>query len=448
MVGLLDLFDNPDLLGSIIGGQQNGGMPGMGPNGPSGMPGSPGVNPGQAMNPNAWGGSPTPQQNYQMAGQGWPTYGPDGGGFTPAAGPGGGGGVIGPANAMPAPAPGPGGVPTGPPIGPVAYPGAGGLPPSMKPLMPGQGPIEAGPGAPGAPMPITPENPNSALARAFGLNMLRAAPQRTSPLGDAISTGMAGLGRGLSAVGNMRPGTNGAQAFAAGMGGALQGGQGQTNLQTAQRRQAQNDLFNQSSIAFRNMMAADARDDSHALAGARANWLNAGAQFRANGGRDAFSGTPYAKARDLERMLDGEDERMRKMADDRFKANGDTDAYNKALDNIEGSRKKRREARAANLGINPNDHLNGMDQDHAWDYDKLSPQQRLQIPDSSWYKWKDKDGKTQFKQRDYLAKPPYQGWQPPGPEQQSQQQPSTAQAYEALNGSTDEGAYDTGETVS
>jgi hypothetical protein len=100
----------------------------------------------------------------------------------------------------------------------------GGLPPPNGAIPPpppstGQGPVTSTTG--------------NGLAGALGLN------------NDQWRAKMAGLGRGLSAVGNIRPGTPAVAALAAGAGGTLTGQNQAQDTQIAQARAKQNDAFSQ-----------------------------------------------------------------------------------------------------------------------------------------------------------------------------------------------------------
>src|SRR5215475_11422694 len=88
---------------------------------------------------------------------------------------------------------------------------------------------------------------------------------------------------GLSAVGRMPPGSFGGTNFAAGMGGALQGGEVARTAADARARADKNDLFNQSSTAFKDMLAAQAAKDRRALAQAHARYYDAQAGMSAQG---------------------------------------------------------------------------------------------------------------------------------------------------------------------
>lgn len=135
----------------------------------------------------------------------------------------------------------------------------------------------------GQPAPLPPQSamggapPTSAggLQQQLGLT-----PAQKS---DMTGRFLSGLGKGLSAVGSTPRGANAGQAFAAGAGGALTGGQAQGNLQTQQKQQAQNQLFNQQSTYFRDMIAAKAQDNNEAYKQAQEKYLAARTQGLQNG---------------------------------------------------------------------------------------------------------------------------------------------------------------------
>jgi hypothetical protein len=456
-MGFLDLFDDPNVLQYLLGGAPMGGAPGNVPLPPPGAPGgAPPAPPPQIGAPGQIGPAPgqtftgTPQQNYQLAAQqGFPTDTqtewnppratvPD---TIAATGPAPGGG----AQAMPVPGGGAGGLPpraTVPDILSGPQPQIANGTPQQRPIeaQPGGVPPMPPPAAPGALPPTATQGGN--LMRAFGLNPAQIRAANPLPTVSPWQNALAGLGTGLSTVG----GNTGGGAFARGMGGAITGGLRQNQLQGQDVRQAHNDMFNQSNAAYHAMLSGYARDDAGMVAQARANFLNAGAGMRQMGGKDVFSGSPYAKSLKLEQDLDRQDADAGKKAKQAFDVNskgtdvdGAIKAYNDTMNNIAATRDQRRIDRAKKLGIDPNGYLAGSDQEHAFDYDKMTPEQRLRMPESI-YKWKDKDGNTQYNTRDYDAKPPYAGWQ----RQQQQQQPQpVAQTNEALYGGSGEGDYST-----
>lgn len=142
----------------------------------------------------------------------------------------------------------------------------------------------------GAPPPTSTGN----LAGALGLT-------NTNPWQNSL----AALGKGMSAVGKTAPGASAGTAFAAGFGGGLEGGLDQEGKQQAQLRQAKNDLFTQSSGAFKDMLSAQDADDKSAYRAAQGNYLAARAKSlelgqTGKGGSGAWQNTPYGKVISVE----------------------------------------------------------------------------------------------------------------------------------------------------
>src|ERR1700683_2395145 len=90
--------------------------------------------------------------------------------------------------------------------------------PQMASIMPNALPATAATPPPAAAMTGA---PNLTTLGNGNLNMALGLTRPPDPFENAVVSGMAGLGRGLSAVGAMRPGANAAQDFAAGGGGRL-----------------------------------------------------------------------------------------------------------------------------------------------------------------------------------------------------------------------------------
>jgi hypothetical protein len=191
-----------------------------------------------------------------------------------------------------------------PPIPPAV--GGGGLPPAARTAMaPGGSPpggMAAFPGGPAALVPgatpggAVPSTTSGGLAAALGLN---------NP--NTVRNMIAAAGKGLSAVGAQRPGANAGQAFAAGAGGSLQG--------LAQSQQQQ---FNNTSTAFKDMLAAKAQGNSVAFNTARMNYLNARAQsLTTNGGTGskAWQNTPLGQVNVIEQRAQAYDSPRRKSID-------------------------------------------------------------------------------------------------------------------------------------
>lgn len=280
-MGLLDLFDSPDIIGRLLGISDPGGV------------GSGNLNLGtgsqMAAAPPPTGAAPNPPADWTSFPNPGPRPDPNSGNIAatlpPPAG-GGGGGLITPAQAAPSPG-GP------PPPAAVPYQNIGGLPANPPPAGP---PMSINPPSQGPGYGST----SGSLARQFGLTpeALRAA--NPIPANSPVTNFLGGLGRGLTAVGNLRPGASGAQAFAAGAGGGLTGGLRENDLQQAQARQAKNDLFNQSSIAFRDMLAAQSADDMEGYRQAQGEYLRARATAAKMGGTAWQTATPYGRTIQVE----------------------------------------------------------------------------------------------------------------------------------------------------
>jgi hypothetical protein len=281
-----------------------------------------------------------------------------------------------------------------------------------------------------------PSSTSGSLAAAFGLPpqyeglMRKHLLETLDPQKNAMQATFAGLGRGLSAVGQMRPGTSGAAAFAAGAGGSLEGVTGEQNKQQDQQRAALNDMFNNTSKTFNDLIAARKLGNEDTLSQAHANYYNSLAAMRANGitgGTGAWQNTDYGKAANLETMLDRWENSQRlalKSKWDSATKRGDPVNEEADLADLQKRKESERQRRSQALGIAPDTHLSGQDRQHAFDYDKLSPQQYLHVPDGAWIKTKkadpndstakpDKDG-YYYRQRDWLSTPPHPGWEPGG----------------------------------
>jgi hypothetical protein len=423
MPGILDVLDNPDLLSNLLGvSSANAATPSGQPQQPpppppqSVMSGAPPYSPSSAIG--TMSGNDAVAQRFPQAG-GMPPVNnalADAAGAlrnTPT--------VAQPPVPMPRPRP--------PGADAAMQPGT-----DAPPLPP---PTTVGP-APGAP-PMPPPSAmadapattgsGGGLASAFGLPsqyeglMRKHLLETLDPTRSAISQGLAGLGKGLTAVGAQRPGASGAAAFAAGAGGALEGGNAQENAQQNQQRQELNDMFNGTSKAFNDLVAAKKLGNEDILTQAHANYYNSLAAMRANGiGRNgAWQNTDYGKAANLETMLDKWENSQRLTLQAKWKQDaltGGTPDVAGDLANLQKQKEAERTRRATALGIHPDTHLSGVDKQHSFDYDTMSPQQYLQVPDGAWIKKKDpgnpkadKDGYV-YQQRDWLSTPPHPGWEP------------------------------------
>jgi hypothetical protein len=152
----------------------------------------------------------------------------------------------------------------------------------------------------GSPPPQPGQNPNTGRA-------------------NLISNFLAGLGKGLTAVGNVKPGTPAAGAFSAGAGGGLTGGLAQENAQQMAMRQARNDYFTQLSTAWRDKLAAQASDNSTALTEANIKLANARsgaiALTGSAGGHAAYQTTPLGQAKMINDIIQSDIGPKRKSID-------------------------------------------------------------------------------------------------------------------------------------
>jgi hypothetical protein len=368
------------------------------------------------------------------------------------------GGTPGAANASPSPAPpgmgynGPGYAGLPPPNGgtPVPTGGTGGMgafggPPKQIATNTGPVTVPGGGGALPPPPPNGGGNPGETaggLMNAFGLT---GKPN----WGNALETGLAGLGKGLSQVGAMRPGTPGAQAFAAGAGGGLQGGIQNIQQRRLLDRLKQNDYFTHASNAYRDYLAGVNTDNQSLVASARARHLDL--QYGpGGGGRNPLANTEYGKAIQLDHDVSTETNQFRQQLDTlqrtlkSYQEGGfkpkeveeirqkirDTQ---KQMEDVQG----RREAMAKRRGIDPNAIRTGDSKENAFDYDKLTPQQRLAVPEGKMWKRKDpQTGEEVFgRRKPYSEVPPYPGWQPPQqPGQQQAPQQTSAADQDAMYG--------------
>lgn len=322
MPGILDMFDSPQLLSQLLGGSMAEGsmMPGnVQPPPQPPMNGGIGSDAGQSPGaPQPTGAMPMPPQRPPEAP--YPTK-PD---YVQPPGPG----------PQPDFAAAGNGIPTAPPIPPEGQPPAPpqtatlpmppprpqvALPPGATPTtgqapgppLPPQRPapgvnLGAPSGAAPAPRPPASEfanppqgaNTGGGLTGAFGLNR------------PALQIGLAGLGKGLSAVGAQPLGASKGQAFAAGAGGALTGANEQTNKH-----------FDQLSTTFKDVLAAKANGDNADYKKAQANWLTARAQsltaMTANGGKgsNAWQNTPLGQVAVIEQRVAAYDGPRRKSID-------------------------------------------------------------------------------------------------------------------------------------
>lgn len=213
-------------------------------------------------------------------------------------------------------------LPTPPPgAGPVAAQPFPGRPqPPANPPLPLNGDAQA-PGSNissnligGAPSPSAPEfAPPPATSPSEAPGMMTTGRGLAGALGmdqNQWRAALAGVGKGLSAVGSMPRGATAGQSIAAGMGGGLTGNVNQQQITEATARQTKNDLFTQTSTAFRDMLAAKANERADSTAETNAAYrdtmgeyiksqtasINAGTGRYGTGGANAASNNPYNQA--------------------------------------------------------------------------------------------------------------------------------------------------------
>lgn len=324
----------PSILG--MGGGQSAAMPAAIPGSSGGFSPSGAVD-GNALTPQ----QPTPQQNYNFAQQGWPTYQPDGQGFPAAQG--GEGPMAAQASPAPAASPAPPAaspsvpLPTRPNMG---APSAPGMPMSLAP---------PNPGGAGMPLSLAPPNPGASTPPSnSNLAMLLGANAPTNNVGNAINAGMAALGKGLSTVG----GNTAAGAFARGMGGALQGG-----TQYTQQQRAQN--FNMASGYFKDMLAAKNADDVEGYRRAQAAYLNSRAsaiQLGGGTGSGAWQNTNYGKTIQIENEAQKYEKGQQIILQKQWQLNGASpDQQQTDLDNLQKKVDGYRQRLYKSAGIDPSE---------------------------------------------------------------------------------------------
>src|ERR1035437_6460556 len=280
----------------------------------------------------------------------------------------------------------PGALPPG--ARPTGFPGA------KSPPLP---PASAMPG-PGAP---TASNTGS-LAGMLGID-----PNR-------LRAGMAGVGRGLSAVGNAPAGATAGKMIGRGGGGSLQGG-------AAAQEQQQTQLFNQSSTAFKDMLAAKASNNMEGYRNAQSQYLMARAQSLMTGGTGssrAWQNTDYGKTIQVENESQKYEKGQQILLQKKWSLNAtspedqqkDLDQLNKNVDAYRGRLYKQ-------IGVDPSkgEKLKDMGTSAANPFDvkdfKGTPQQQMeqfhsQVPMGGWFK--DQNGVV----RQRTVPPPGSGAQP------------------------------------
>jgi hypothetical protein len=292
------------------------------------------------------------------------------------------------------------------------------------------------PVAPGG--PPGPQVATGNLSAALGLQpqgYQNSALKPRSPWEAALAT----LGGGMSAVGGLPRGANAGTAFAAGMGGALNAGVKDRNT-----------LFNESSTAFRDMLAAEQQGNSDMLTKARAYWLTQRAQVAAAGGnsKTPWQNTPLGQIATGEQRVAAFIDPQRKSVDAQVRSGllSDPVQIKKAYADLDAKADQFRRNFYAAAGIDPDKGMKmrdaGKTADNPIDTNGMStPQFDAQVPLGGWYdsgKKYDKSGQYQIGNRTLTGKAgdpvvlqrtePPAGWQPPEQQQQPQVAPGQMQA--------------------
>lgn len=441
-MGILDIFDSPQLLSQLLGGSmgESSMMPGnMQP--PTPPPGNGGVgsDAGQAPGaPQPAGIMPMPPLRPPMGAQSTDEGGfaakPD---FVPPQGP------------QPDFAAAGNGIPTQPPIPPDQPPQAAAPQPAqpqtvtlpMPPPRPPQAALPPGATptvgqAPGPPMNILPPGGNPPPAPPVAQPMpMAAAPAprppasefRTQPQGantggglagalglnrPVLQQALAGAGKGLSAVGALPAGASKGQSIAAGLGGALTGTSDQ-----------QNKHFDQLSTAFKDMTAAKNSDNTEAYRAAQSQYLAARAKslndMTAAGGKgsNAWQNTPYGKVIQVENEAQKYEKGQQILLQKRWTLNGSTpEQQQQDLDRLGQNVQSYRDRLYKQSGVDPKqaDKIKdmGTSADNPFDTKGMSLEQfHAQVPMGGWFK--DQNGTV--RQRTVAPPGSQSQAQPPGP---------------------------------
>jgi hypothetical protein len=119
----------------------------------------------------------------------------------------------------------------------------------------------------------------------------------------------------------------------------------------------------------------------------RAKYFDAYAALRAGGGgSNAWQNTPFGKAAALEKMLDNWETQQRLQLKSKWAAMGSTpEQIQSDLDNLQKQKVQERSRRSQALGIDTDEYQRGTSEDKPFDFNKLNPQQRLQVPDGAYF---------------------------------------------------------------
>jgi hypothetical protein len=421
-MGFLDMFDDPNVMSTLLGIGGNspqpqapqdafGSVPPQPPQpqqppvGPIGNPmgdaggmgGQPGPMqiappqlaasvPGNPMGDQGGaGGAPAPMQEYPTpTGVPLPTPRPNVAG--PAPGP---GGIGSDANAPTTQTYGAGG---------LRYPviGAGANPNASPEAALAQFRGQAGPpgGAPGA-VPGQPPAPQNTYGLATPGNSGAPTPADKPKFTDPnnIRAMLSGMGKGLSAVGSLPFGASKGQAAAAGAGGALQG-------TVASQEQLKKNQFDQTSAAFKDMMLAKNNDDTAGYRQAQTQYLKARAQSIMTGGgangSKAWQSTDYGKTIGVENEVQKYEKGQQIILQKQWATNGtDPDTQKSDIDRLNKQVDGYRQRLYKQIGIDPDKAqkiaTQGQSKDNPFDTKGMTPDQFHQmVPMGAWYKSGDK----------------------------------------------------------
>lgn len=262
------------------------------------------------------------------------------------------------------------------PVPPMALP-----PPAAGPAAP------VAPGAPGA----TPSNiPANRLTNALGIGR----------------EGWAGLGRGLTAVGNSG-GKRPLAAFASGAGAALEGNAAEAGKQDEFAEKKKTNSFNQMSTAFKDQIAAQQANNQEDYKKAQAKYLEARAKSLSDGGTgtgkgtNAWQNTPYGQVMQVEGRAQQWAESREKSLRQQWRLNGTPEKdQNAQLEQLAQARQQYTDNLYKTAGIDPKAAENiktmGMKPENPFDTRKMTAAQfHAQVPLGAWYI----DGKGVRRQR-------------------------------------------------
>ena len=279
-----------------------------------------------------------------------------------------------------------------PPVDPRAIPAAATpamAAPNGVPLPPPSAGVPA-PGAGGA----------GGLETQIGAAIPKGLSQGLQPANPFGQT-MAAFGKGLSAVGSLPRGASVGQAIAAGAGGALTGGY-------QAQEQAKQQLFNNSSGAFKGLLAAQQTGDKQQIDAARAKLFNAQATAIMSGrGKTgtggAWQNTPFGRVIQIENEVNKYNTQQRLQVQGQLGQMPD-DQRQQTLANLDTKAEAYRNRLYKAAGIDPATAAKmrdaGTDQKNPIDTKGFSEDQfNAMVPMGSWYQATGADGKTHILQR-------------------------------------------------